>query len=249
MKTLPFAKVRGVLRLMGEAHELADSAAVERHLLSGMLAMVGGVGALRILLTDYRPGSGKQVGSGTSIGFDVTLEQRVVQQYYDNTRVDPAVASLADRIGKHEGDTVCCRRADLLDDASWYRSPYVAELRRPARVDDSIYAGRWHADQSCEGLGIYRAWTDPPFSEDDRELVHFFQRDVFPQFVLPQKTTVQLSRREQETFDWLLRGKRRKEIAAAMGISAHTVDQYIKSLYRRLGVSAYPELVARYRGP
>lgn len=45
-----------------------------------------------------------------------------------------------------------------------------------------------------------------------------------------------LSRRERHTLALLLEGLADKEIASRLGISAHTVNQYTKSIYARLGV-------------
>ena len=54
-----------------------------------------------------------------------------------------------------------------------------------------------------------------------------------------------LSRRERQTLERLLEGDSEKQVARRLGISRHTVHVYVKSLYRRLGVSTRAELCRR----
>jgi DNA-binding NarL/FixJ family response regulator len=57
-----------------------------------------------------------------------------------------------------------------------------------------------------------------------------------------------LSPRMRQTLDRLLAGDSEKEIAARLELSPHTVHVYVKSLYRRLGVSSRGELFAVITG-
>ena len=54
-----------------------------------------------------------------------------------------------------------------------------------------------------------------------------------------------LSPRERDTLDCLLTGAAEKEVAARLGLSVHTVHSYVKSLYRKLGVSTRAELLVQ----
>ena len=58
-----------------------------------------------------------------------------------------------------------------------------------------------------------------------------------------------LSRRATQTLDALLGGASEKEIADRMGLSVHTVHQYVKTVYRALGVRSRAELMARCLRP
>ena len=53
-----------------------------------------------------------------------------------------------------------------------------------------------------------------------------------------------LSPRERETLALLLAGLSDKEIAARLGISRHTVNEYTKSIYGRFGVHSRGSLLA-----
>ncbi len=53
-----------------------------------------------------------------------------------------------------------------------------------------------------------------------------------------------LSPRQREVLDLLLTGKNGKQIAADLRLSVHTVNDYIKAIYRRYDVSSRAELLA-----
>jgi DNA-binding CsgD family transcriptional regulator len=54
-----------------------------------------------------------------------------------------------------------------------------------------------------------------------------------------------LTPRIAQTLELLLAGNTLKQIAAQLGISAHTVNDYVKLLYRRLDVSSRGELLSK----
>ena len=56
-----------------------------------------------------------------------------------------------------------------------------------------------------------------------------------------------LSPRAREVLAALVEGDGEKQIAARLGLSRHTVHDYLKALHRRFGVSSRGELLAAYR--
>lgn len=57
-----------------------------------------------------------------------------------------------------------------------------------------------------------------------------------------------LSSRETEVFDLLRQGKRRKEVALALGISEHTVRGHTKNIFDKKGYQNKLELIAKNAG-
>ena len=55
-----------------------------------------------------------------------------------------------------------------------------------------------------------------------------------------------LSPHLDRTLRALLRGLSEKLVAAELGLSRHTIHEYVKALYRRFGVRSRPELLARF---
>jgi len=61
----------------------------------------------------------------------------------------------------------------------------------------------------------------------------------------PSPTTVELSDREQETLRLLVDGLAKKEIADRLDISLHTVDTYVRRIYKKLHVNTLGGAVAK----
>ena len=82
-----------------------------------------------------------------------------------------------------------------------------------------------------------------------RRMVAMFCRMLGEQ-LLDGKPTLRgsepLSRRQRQTLELLLSGDAEKQIAARLSISRHTVHVYVKSLYKRFGVSSRGELLAKW---
>jgi transcriptional regulator EpsA len=55
-----------------------------------------------------------------------------------------------------------------------------------------------------------------------------------------------LSQREEEILGWLRRGDSNTDIAAALGISPHTVKNHLQRIFRKIGVNNRTQAAARY---
>lgn len=103
-------------------------------------------------------------------------------------------------------------------------------------------------NQSCM-LSYARTAGEASFSERDQAILRVVthQLDV----VTAGKATIQtrprpsdLSKRQREVLELLLVGKNCKQIASELRLSAYTVNDYIKALYKRYDVSSRAELLA-----
>jgi len=68
--------------------------------------------------------------------------------------------------------------------------------------------------------------------------------DVFTRWHIPQQK-YQLTERENEVLHYLIDGKTKKQIAEAMFLSYHTVDNHIRNVYSKLHVHTRTEAVAK----
>jgi DNA-binding NarL/FixJ family response regulator len=57
-----------------------------------------------------------------------------------------------------------------------------------------------------------------------------------------------LSKREREVFELLVRGQGAQQVAEALDISAYTVRNHMKSIFKKLDVNSQLELIARFQG-
>src|ERR1035441_9205391 len=67
-----------------------------------------------------------------------------------------------------------------------------------------------------------------------------------PALAAPGAETVGLSPREREVLDGLAEGQAYKQIADKLGVSIHTVRNYIRRIYEKLHVCSRTEAVAKY---
>lgn len=63
---------------------------------------------------------------------------------------------------------------------------------------------------------------------------------------LPRSEVTELSPREREVLDGLAEGQAYKQIAEKLGVSIHTVRNYIRRIYEKLHVCSCGEAVAKY---
>ena len=78
-----------------------------------------------------------------------------------------------------------------------------------------------------------------------RASVHLTQA-LRQQSTLPRAATPSLTAREQDVLGLLAKGLSYRATGAELGISLHTVGDFVKSIYRKLGVNSRSEAV--YRG-
>jgi len=105
---------------------------------------------------------------------------------------------------------------------------------------------------AVDQLGLHRAWGNQPFSQAEHRLIRMFhmelgrlwKKDALQQ---AQDPTSDLPPRLAQTLAELQSGASEKQVSIALGISRHTVHNYVKALHRRLGVSSRGELLAKSR--
>src|SRR5262249_52467119 len=153
--------------------------------------------------------------------------------------IDPTHAPLARMLRERP---FTATRRQVLGDRAWYGSEHVQEFRRAGGVDDFMYGGRLSSDGGhAHRLSLHRPWGDRPFSEGERRLVDTFQEETpwlyeQPGMLLNRNALAELPPRLRDVLVRLARGLGEKEVAADLGLSPHTVHDYVKALYHRLGV-------------
>ena len=79
-------------------------------------------------------------------------------------------------------------------------------------------------------------------------MAHLFWEECVAQ--IGERDEAPLSRRQRETLRLLLKGDSAKAIASKLDLSVHTVNEYIKGVYRVKRVHSRAELMAReFTGP
>jgi DNA-binding CsgD family transcriptional regulator len=218
--------------------------------LGGLSRLTGACVAVYVTMRGMSPKAPPEVRDYLDHGWTADERSRVLAYYaaMPVTR-DPMIGTMLRTL--EEPTTITMRRADLVANNAWYASRLHNELHRPGGLDDVLLSIRFHGDasQTASGLVFKREAGDKPFTEEEREILNLFrsesdwifqrERDASPYAVEG------LTRREQETLALLLTDASEKMMAAQLGISPHTVHDYVKRLYRKIGVTSRAALMAQ----
>jgi DNA-binding CsgD family transcriptional regulator len=253
-----------LLRLAGEAGEERDVVARRRRIMLGMQSFIGGHSSLFFRSDRFSGVGGFAAPDSLQFeGFDAAGQSRQRAYLVEGQFLDPnapVMIHLPDRVMTH-------RRRRLLDDAAWYASDHFQNVRRPSGIDDQLYAKVHLPDGSMIGLGLQRALGDRPFTDRDCRLIDLFHEQLAslylprpgdaavppppaspPPVTLDDRLSV-LPPRYRPVARRLLVGDSSKQAALALGLTRHTVHEYIKQMHRRLNVSNRGELLALLNPP
>jgi DNA-binding CsgD family transcriptional regulator len=105
---------------------------------------------------------------------------------------------------------------------------------------------------AVDQLGIHKDSTQAPFTSAQHRLIHLFhvelgrlwRKDALRKTRDPHS---ELPPRLAQTLAALQAGCSEKQVSLQLGISKHTVHNYVKALHQRFGVSSRGELLAKMR--
>jgi DNA-binding CsgD family transcriptional regulator len=252
-----------LFRLAGECREQTDGGARRRHFLSRVAEItrskVAIEGTFAFSGLDVPP----RIRHVSDIGWANDGER---DRLYDRVATTPIGSDPLSGVvlsGLSDRRIVTAQRRDAMSMRDWERTEIRNELHRPARVDDSLVSVMRGDDPGDVHLLVFkRAWGDPPFTSEDCQIVDLAHAELSWIFVLRDTWRAPLrgqlpgsagawstlerdfSRRERQTLELLLTGASEKGIAEALGLSRYTVHDYVKVVYRKMGVGSRAELMA-----
>jgi transposase len=180
-------------------------------------------------------------------------QQRVFQQLLSGAapRPDPAFVESSRRFGDSSG---VARRQELIADDVWYASGHVTTTLRDVGLDACLYAWlpceRDAASATSAAIVLHRAWGAPQFNRAESDAMQMLMPRLEPMLRAWVRSrsqggaAIDLPRRLRGVLARLLAGDSEKAAAAKLGLSPHTVHQYIKFIHSRLGVKSRGELLA-----
>jgi DNA-binding CsgD family transcriptional regulator len=254
---LPTERVRGLFRLVHEAYEIGPTTSTCRdHLVAGITRLIGAPLGAHLLDPDFRPEGNTPLVRMNAPQYESRFAAMIAVPTAERRGLHPMLAKLSLRTqGAPAGLCYTFSRRDLVEDGSWYHAPYVMDVLRTGGCDDWLVSTRTTQVQHLvTALALVRAHTDRPFSKEDSELLDLFHQECSRLFLpkggeLDELKRRRLSPRLEQTLDLLLTGAADKEIAERIGISHHTVHQYVKSLFRIFDVSSRAQLISRVLKP
>lgn len=146
---------------------------------------------------------------------------------------------------------VTAARSTFWTDEQWHSTPSFQRHLAPIGWDDWLTSVRYLSDDTWCCLTLWRRAGRPPFGPGEiafLDLALAGTRWLHPKIseAIPPQAFVDLTPRQRMVMTYLLDGLSRKQIAAILGVSFHTINDHVKSLYERFEVNSATELAARF---
>ena len=140
-------------------------------------------------------------------------------------------------------------RRQLVPDREWERS-VERDDRRSVGQDETVISQHWVRPGVVQIFSLNRASEDGQLTLRQRRLVGLFHREAIRLFgtalAVADDPFTTLPPRLREVLAALAEGDSEKQVAARLGLSRHTVHEYVAGLYRRFAVRSRAELMAVY---
>jgi DNA-binding CsgD family transcriptional regulator len=250
LDTLDVADVRAIVRLLSSVIDMpGDLAARRRHVIEGLAAIVGA--DVWIWVQSKATGPGMLPAQFFRIQGGLRSEQEHTLMIEGSEAPERHVL-----IGGfvHDIDVkrhVTRTRREAISDAAWYGSAFYRKYAEPLDIDDFIYSPYLVGGGVVTAIALYRRKAREPFGERERTIVHVVTGEVDwlhreGNDVPAAERVSELSPRQRQVMWLLVSGHSRKQIAATLRLSEHTVGDYIKALHRHFGVRSRGELLSKF---
>ena len=155
------------------------------------------------------------------------------------------------RVAKNDG--VCLSRTDLTGDRHWYRSWGYERIARAMGTDHCLacYGTLPALPGRHSMMAMARAHGRKDFTAREKAIVqetHALVRPLIGKALarFDEPSPADLPPRVRQVLRCALEGDGDKQIATRLGISPHTVNQYVKTIFNHFGVQSRTELLARW---
>ncbi len=241
---------RAIIRLLGEVVSLAsDHTGKKRCLMEGLCDIVDADYWLWALAAELEPGKFPVYVGFLSGRFTDTLlaDFLKIQAHPEMIEWTVPLASEMCTARRHVTRNV----QDQFDYAAFLASE-SGQLWSRSGIEPRCISFRPLTDRSATGIGLYRKTGRPLFTEREARIMHILLTEVpwLHDMGWPDDRCAKipsLSRRCWLVHEMLLQGYSRIRIASHLGLSLHTIDGYVKTIYRHLGVHSQAALIARFQ--
>lgn len=255
--TLRAGDWRAILRLAGECRDLGDDRDAWRmHLLERMAPLVGSDVGFCVELGGLRAGRPRDLGYA-DLGFEDASIRARQAEIYRRADEDPSLRFAMQRYFERAvgEDGLACSRREVVEDREWYRSTAYHDHHRALGMDHALWCFRGIAadpgGDAMSGLFFYREAGRRDFSARQLALVREAQAALTPMIGGPlarfsEPSPADLTPTARRVLACLLEGDGDKQVAKRLRLSAYTVNDYTKRIYRHFGVRSRSELLARW---
>lgn len=242
-------EVAAAVRLAWEAAELRSNPQAQgRHLVDGMAKLIGGDIGFYSAIADFVPSKLPRwlfAATGSEV-------PRPVLQYFactENSILDDPVMDL----GRTSTGVSVLQMCELL--AGRDPTPYsnvVDLLHRVGHRDALIGLFRRKDASAVTALSVHRTDLKRVHNARERSIVLWITRELRHLYETGRLDPTSagpfdvLSPRLRQVAEMLLTSESQKQIARTLRLSQYTVRDYVKQVYRRLGVESRAEIMSRY---
>lgn len=244
------ADARAITRLLGETAAVdGDHAEKKRYLMDGLCELIEADAWTWGLACQTTPGSQQTNVVSLNGGFD---EERFA--CYLKAVEQPEMGQVALRFFQElekSQSTLTMRREDI-DPDNLAKSSGAGELWAAADIGSLIMSMQPVEGGQTSGVGIYRRLAAPAFTAREVKIANIVLTEVRWLYLSgwPKDrgaTVPRLYPQQRIVLNLLLDGMSRKQIAAHMNLSEHTVSGYVRDVYRHFMVHSHPELMKRFQ--
>jgi len=247
---------RAILKLVRECRDLGDDPrAWRRHCAAELARLVDadvGFCGERAGCLEMRPRDLGVVVTGLEGRCDARLASDLITRFDREPKTFDLTLAFFRAQARDDG---CCHtRRELIPDRLWYPSPDYQIIQRGLNLDHQLCCLHSIPGTSADevsGVVLNRNAARRDFSARDRTLVREAHSALAPLIGGPlarfsDPTPSDLTPRAQDVLQCLLEGDGDKQIAARLNLSTHTVNQYVKLLFRHFHVQSRAQLLARW---
>lgn len=247
---IPEEDARAMVRMLAEVASSDGNHEEKKHLLMTRLcALVGGEFWVWGLLTDYNPDDAPVYAAMATGGFTEAQVPKFLLAL-DNRDLEDLMRPLGRELV--QGGVQLTRRPVEYDPENLFGREDVAPLWKEADIGAPLTCYRPVSHNCLSGIGIYRRFGQPTFSPREAKITDIIMSEVewLHEQGWPWESALRvpdLPKRCQMALNLLLEGLSRKQVADEMGISIHTLNDYIKHIYQFYAVHSQAELISRFR--
>src|SRR5690349_9496715 len=231
--------VQAILRLVGGAAELWYQPALQREFtLDSLCKLLNAKAAVCYTFGDVLTGGSNACGTMTSVGLD-DAQREVFQKYLETGVPRDGVLDVLSAI---EGRVITLARPDAVADGDWYACEHHEQVRKPLGLDHALYVKIVAASIDRQTIVMLaRCEGEPAFTDRDAYLCELCLSEMAwpytPEVDYTDPRIEALQPRLKKVMRHLLEGDSEKQVALKLGLSPHSVHQYVKQLYAQLEVN------------
>jgi DNA-binding CsgD family transcriptional regulator len=248
--SLSDSDARAIVRLLGEVASLdGDLVARKQCLMDGLCSLIGADSWAWATTCRFDPGK-VPLSSGFQVGGFSPEQFAKFQEALEHP--DTGLLNAAFTHEFEQKKTHLTRLRDQVDAERLFRQTAVYPIWLAAGIEEVILSIRPGREGLISQIGVYRRPGRTPFSPRESRITHIVLGEVpwLHEAVLSPSlgsTVARLSPRQRITLNLLLDGQDRPRIAEHLRLSRHTVDGYVKDVFRFFNVHSQAALVARFQ--